>query len=172
MLSEPVTMLTDYALFVICTYFAASIAAPRSASRLREVGLWVGGFGVTALAALFGGTAHGFRIPLGSHWDVVWAVTVVSIALGATLLVAAGARSALYPGTRDESRRRAGHLWLKRAVATTLVALVLLVAQVSIARHFNHNDLYHVIQMVGLLCLYLAVQCLHPRADDGPSVTS
>ena len=31
----------------------------------------------------------------------------------------------------------------------------------SLAEHFNHNDLYHVIQMVGLYCFYRGALALH-----------
>ena len=84
---EPVTMLTDYALAALCLWFTVALR--------RGSKLWVAAFLVTAIAALLGGTAHGFRVPLGDHWQRVWDLTWWSIAIGSVLLIAAGTRSAV-----------------------------------------------------------------------------
>jgi hypothetical protein len=125
------------------------------------MGLWVAAFLVTALAALAGGTAHGFRIPLGGNHGLLWRVTVIAIAAGSALLIAAGLRCALRPEVDDREDRRAGHRWLKGAVAVSLVGLAVLVLKLGPHRHFNHNDLYHLIQMAGLYCLYRGAGLLH-----------
>ncbi len=161
--SEPATMITDYALTLLCAYFALSLLRRSLGQR---IGLWVSAFSVTAFAALAGGTAHGFRIPLEESWSLVWKITVVSIALGSALLIAAGIRSALRPETRDESARRSGHSWLKRAVAVSLLGVVVLVFRLSPHPLFNHNDLYHVIQMGGLICLYRGAVLLHGLSES------
>ena len=163
-LSEPATMLTDYALTLLCGFFASSL---HRRAEGRRVGLWVAAFSVTAFAALAGGTAHGFRIPLGESWSLVWRITVFSIAAGSALLTAAGVRSALWPETRDERARRSGHSWLKRAVAVSLLGLAVLVFKLSPHPHFNHNDFYHVIQMGGLYCLYHGAVLLHGLSESG-----
>src|SRR3990172_11763109 len=85
--TEPGTMLTDYALALLCLFFAFSL---HRRSEGRKVGFWLAAFSVTALAALAGGTAHGFRILLGENWSTVWRITVSSIAVGSGLLIAAG----------------------------------------------------------------------------------
>jgi len=149
--SEPATMLTDYALALLCACFAVSLYL---SSPDRKISIWIGAFSVTAFAALAGGTAHGFRIPLGENWSLVWRLTVFSIALGSALLIAAGIRSATHPETTDGKARRLGHRWLKRAVGISLFGLVILALKLSPHPRFNHNDLYHVIQMGGLYCLY------------------
>lgn len=156
--TEPATLLTDYALALLCAWFAFSLER-RAGGRM--VGLWVVAFSVTALAALAGGTAHGFRVPLGQNWIYVWKITVVSIAASAALLIAAGTRSAMRPQAEDESARRDGILWLKRAIGVSLAGLAVLVLKLAPHRHFNHNDLYHVIQMGGLYCLYRGAVLLH-----------
>jgi ribose/xylose/arabinose/galactoside ABC-type transport system permease subunit len=172
-LTEPVTMLTDYLLAGLCLYFAASIASRSSKLERRKTGLWVAAFVMTALAALAGGTAHGFRIPLGDFRSIVWSLTVSSIAAGSVLLIAAGVDSALHPDARSETSRREGVSWLKRAVVVTLASLALLVGKVSFHEHFNQNDLYHVVQMVGLYFLYRGALLLRglvggsrPRGDN------
>jgi hypothetical protein len=61
----------------------------------------------------------------------------------------------------DREIRRAGHRWLKRAVAVSVAGLAVLVLKLAPHRHFNHNDLYHLIQMAGLYCLYRGAELLH-----------
>lgn len=152
--TEPATMLTDYALTLLCAWFAFSLWRRSGPSGGRRVGLWVAAFSVTALAALAGGTAHGFRVPLGETWGLVWRITVLSIAAGSALLIAAGVRSAVRPQAEHEEARREGIVWLKRAIGVSLAGLAVLVLKLSPHADFNHNDLYHVIQMGGLFCLY------------------
>ncbi len=156
--TEPATMLTDYALMLLCAYFALSL---HRASAGRKTGLWVAAFSVTAVAALAGGTAHGFRIPLGDLWGWIWRATVASIAAASVLLIAAGVRSAMRPEAKDEEARREGIKWLKRAIGVSLAGLAVLVLKLSPHPQFNHNDLYHVIQLGGLFCLYRGAGSLH-----------
>lgn len=46
--------------------------------------------------------------------------------------------------------------WMLAGVVTAMVAALFQQGRVSIHRYFNHNDLYHVIQMGALYCLYRA----------------
>ncbi|MGH9334325.1 MAG: DUF6962 family protein, partial [Vicinamibacteria bacterium] len=160
-LTEPATLVTDYALAALCVGFACSLWKRSRAFGGRRVGPWVAAFLVTAFAALAGGTSHGFRIPLGESRRSVWNVTVASIAAGALLLIAAGVRSATRGEPKDEASRREGILWLERAIVVSLLGLAVLVGKLSIHPHFNQNDLYHVIQMVGLYGLYRGALLLH-----------
>jgi peptidoglycan/LPS O-acetylase OafA/YrhL len=155
--TEPATMLTDYAITLACAFFAISL---RRSPRSRRSGLWVAAFSVTAFAALAGGTAHGFRGPLGENWGVVWRTTVASIAFASVLLIAAGIRSALRPEAEGQARRE-GIRWLKRAIGVSLAGLAVLVLKLAPHPNFNHNDLYHVIQIAGLFCLYRGARSLH-----------
>lgn len=158
-ITEPTTMITDYVLAAACVYFAAALWSGARGSKAGVV-TWTVAFMVTAVAALAGGTAHGFRVPLGTRWDAVWSVTVWSIAASSVLLISAGVRSALRPDVRDAAARSAGLRWLKRAIVVTLVGLAVLVAKVAIHEHFNQNDIYHLIQMGGLYCLYRGARLL------------
>jgi hypothetical protein len=166
-ISEPATLLTDYALSMLSFGLAFSLRRRSSEAGGRKVGLWIAGFGVTALAALAGGSAHGFRIPLGDSWAYLWRFTVVSIAAGSVLLIAAGARSSLRSESLSASERSEGISWLERAIAVTLIALAVLVLKLAPHRHFNHNDLYHAIQMAGLIFLYRAAIRLHGLSGSG-----
>ena len=162
-------MLTDYALAAVCLYFAAALWGGSRRAGGRRVGLWIPAFLVTALAALAGGTAHGFRLSLGDRWDCVWSVTVWSIVASSGLLIAAGVRSVLRSEARDATDRSEGVRWLKRAVVVSLVGLAALVVKLTIHEHFNKNDLYHLIQMGGLYCLYRGAIFLHNLVRTGAS---
>ena len=154
-------MLTDYALAALCLYFAAVLTGGSRRAGGRRVGLWIAAFLVTAVAALAGGTAHGFRGPLGERWDTVWMLTVWSIGASSVLLVTTGIRSVLRSETREATERSEGIRWLERGIVVTLVGLGVLIAKLSIHEHFNQNDLFHLIQMGGLYCLYRGALLLH-----------
>lgn len=138
-------MATDYLLAALCLVFAWLLAGRRGG------GIWVAAFGVTSVAALAGGTAHGFRMPLGELWIWVWRATVLAIGGGSLLLIVAGVGAAI---RSRASTRREGIQWMKAAIALSLVGLAVLLGKLSFHQHFNQNDLYHVIQMAGLYCLY------------------
>jgi hypothetical protein len=83
-LTEPDVTLTDYVLFAECAAFAWLIARrPANLMRLRR---WTVLFFVfTALAALFGGTVHGFFDGESSSMGrVLWKISM--LAIGATAL--------------------------------------------------------------------------------------
>jgi hypothetical protein len=66
------------------------------------------------------------------------------------------ALSALLVGAVYEmARRRApGMAWLVAGVLVSLVAGMVQARRVALHRHFNHNDLYHVIQLPALYAFY------------------
>ncbi len=154
-------MLTDYALAALCLYFAAVLGRGSRQAGGRRVGLWMAAFLVTAFAAFAGGTAHGFRLSLGDRWDSVWAITVWSIVASSILLITAGVRSVLRSQARDATERSEGIRWLERGIVISLGGLAVLVAKLSLHEHFNQNDLFHLIQMGGLYCLYRGAMFLH-----------
>jgi hypothetical protein len=71
------------------------------------------------------------------------------------------------PQAKDERARRQGILWLMRAIGVSLAGLAVLVLKLAPHPHFNHNDLYHVIQMGGLYCLYRGALLLHGLNGSG-----
>ena len=159
--TEPMTMVTDYLLAGECVFFGLSLLARSRRAGRGSVGLWVAAFAVITLAALAGGTAHGFRLYLGANGSVVWTVTMWSIGAGAVLLLLAGLRSALRPEPGAQKDRKAGASWLKKGVLVSAIGIALMVTKVSLHPHFNQNDLYHVVQMVGLYCFYRGGLLLH-----------
>ena len=164
--TEPMTMVTDYLLAAQCVFFALSLLARSRRAGRGSVGLWVTAFAVTTVAALAGGTAHGFRLYLDeANRAVVWTVTRWSIGSGAVLLFVAGLNAALRPQTQAAEDRKTGVGWLKKGIVVSAVGILLMVSKVSPHQHFNQNDLYHVVQMVGLYCFYRGAALLHGLAE-------
>jgi hypothetical protein len=157
-ISEPTTTLTDYVMAIQSVILAmtlrrAIIAADRHPGPAAR--LYLAGFTMAAWASFAGGTSHGFRPQMGEEvWSLVWSFTVVAIVTAFALLIAAGTVSATKPTVVDFATRRSGRRWLVVGFGATAVGLTLMVQKVSFHQHFNHNDLYHVVQMVGLYGVY------------------
>jgi len=47
-----------------------------------------------------------------------------------------------------------GSLWIVSGVLVSFVAAGIQLTKLSLHPHFNHNDLYHVVQILGLACYY------------------
>jgi hypothetical protein len=164
---EPTTTLTDYAMALQCVAHVVSLrraVIARGAPVVPAARLYLAGFSTVALASFAGGTSHGFRAPLGDWWADVWTLTVWSIAVGVALIVVASIWVSARPELETRSRApRAssgpldvaqGRRWLAIGYGITIVGVILLVMKVSFHQHFNHNDLYHVVQMGGLYWVY------------------
>jgi hypothetical protein len=156
------TMVTDYLLTAWLIVLAVSLLRRADVAGRKHVRLWVIAFAVGALAALAGGTAHGFKLYLGpTYHAAVWTVTVISIGLTTILMLTAGIRSARHPTTPDREKRHRGHQWLKGGILVTAIGLLIQVSGWSIHEHFNHNDIYHLVQMVGIYFFYRGALSLH-----------
>ncbi len=55
--------------------------------------------------------------------------------------------------------------WTAAGVAVSFAAAAVQQSGLALHRHFNHNDLYHVIQMGGLYLLYRGGLLLRDRAQ-------
>lgn len=189
---EPMTLATDYLI---------AIAAMLFAWRLRGTHrFWSLAFLFTAIAALLGGTYHGFVPHLAPLAAIaVWKATLFSLGLTSFFLllglgaaVGAGAPSrsltafavvklVVYTSwmiTHDDFvwvlidygiallmlasfqlaawlRHRAPSApWILASVAVSILAAAVQASGLTLHRHFNHNDLYHVIQVVALWLMY------------------
>ena len=198
--AEPVTLLTDYALAAVTGYLAWKLyqAHERQVSRR----CWAAGFGALALAALVGGTHHGFAHDFGPVLRVAtWKLTVYCIGLfglamlaGSILAVCGGAvRHALLAvaglkfmayavvmfdrdafefvvadtggamvgllllhGWKAATRNDTASRWVLFAVALSALAAAVQYGRVALHAHFNHNDLYHVVQIAAMVTFYKA----------------
>jgi hypothetical protein len=108
-MSEPTTVLTDYVLAAVALIVAWRLA--RSRPRASVPGrLWAASFVALAVAALVGGTWHGFpHDVLPAVRRLLWSITYVMIGLADLLILAGATRAAL---TR----------WTGTAVLTLLAA--------------------------------------------------
>lgn len=101
-ITEPVTMLTDYALGVMTSVWAACLFRINKQDPQFSRLLWAAGFVATAAAAFLGGTFHGFKAhlsPLAA--TVLWKCTVYSVGLTGWAML-----SAIVTATVSERWRR------------------------------------------------------------------
>jgi hypothetical protein len=95
-MSEPVTMLTDYVLAAVAFLLARRM---RRGNPSRAASWWALAFEVTALAALAGGSVHGFGALLPRWLDrALWIGTVMSVGLAGALLLGGAIVAGVRPG--------------------------------------------------------------------------
>jgi hypothetical protein len=177
--NEPATVLTDYALGALSILLGTRL--------LGKSKLWALAFLAVGVAALLGGTWHGF-------WrsELLWKATTLAAGVASFGMVAGSAnaaangklRSALigfaavklalysvWMLTHDEFVwvvvdtgsallvvavlylwRFNG--WMVAGVAVSVVGALVQASGFALHAHFNHNDLYHVIQTAAMLVLY------------------
>ena len=201
MISEPVTVLTDYLLAAV----SFTVAWMRRGETVPARRLWAAAFVATGLAAVVGGTEHAVRPRLGvAAGHLFFVVTYVTVGIANALLLAGAARVAF------AGRARALALGLVALRFAAFAALMLAVPSftyviadlgvtlalvgalavagmlraapwalpvgmavlVSVAgalvqglhlaphEHFNHNDLFHVIQAVGMVLFHAGARRL------------
>ena len=156
-ITEPVTMLTDFALAGASLYFALLLARTMGPRNRVSAWLWCAAFLASAVAALLGGIYHGFA----SHFDTgalrsIWNVAVFVMGLSCGCMV--GGIHAAYMQREDGSVK-----WIASGVAVTLIGVV--VQQTGFRRHldFNHNDIYHIIQIAAFYLFFRGACTLRDR---------
>ena len=174
---EPMTMATDLLIGLCALVMAVQLWT-------RGIRMWSAAFLFTAIAAILGGLHHGlanetlwrptiasvalasFFLLAGTHKKllVVAAVKfaifaaimikrqeflIVILDYGVTLLVVAS--SAFFVWIRRKNR---GSALIMAGVGVSVVAALVQQSGIRFHEHFNHNDLYHLIQIVALWLLY------------------
>lgn len=141
-IAEPTTALTDYLLTIECLVFSLLLhwSAPSPGGRL-----WMLGFLALGIAALAGGSFHGFRpfVSKGLTWGL-WNVSMVLIGAAAGFMI-----SGVVVGDAAMARS-----WLLAGLAISVAGGVLLASKFGIHKNFNHNDLFHCVMLVALFCYY------------------
>jgi hypothetical protein len=153
LIREPATMMTDYFLALASVVFAASLMRLRRRHHTVSLLLWIIGFFVAATAAAAGGTYHGFALYFseGGH-RAMWNVTMLLI--GATVgLFVAGILTK--PKSPPEHRS-----WLKAGVLLSMFGLLVQQSGLSFFQNFNHNDLYHCIQIIAFYLFFRAAEAV------------
>jgi hypothetical protein len=211
-ISEPVTLLTDYALVAVCGWLGWRLS--RSASGQASRRFWAAAFLALAVSAFAGGTFHGFAPLLGGPAaGLLWKFTVITIGifsfgmmagsayatttgpLRTVLLAAAAIQLAGYCAwmlTHDDygyvvldtaaamgmlvvlhgwaavSRSDTASRWILAGVAVSALAAMMQYFRIAPHPHFNHNDLYHVVQMAAMALFYGGGKLLRDRNNtDG-----
>ena len=199
-ITEPMTMITDYAMGTLALVLALRLFGDAGAGSQLSGRLWAAALLMTAVAAIVGGTYHGFIewMP-GARGRMVWKLTLLATGVGSACLLGAAlvaattgtlqgalvavvcVKLAVYVwsiSTRDRftlviadygaaliavllaawfvapSGLTPAAWWITAAVAVAVVAGVIQHAHLAPHAHFNHNDLFHVVQMVAIYLLY------------------
>lgn len=202
-------MISDYALAALTSVFGVLLLRLSRFRRQTAVSLWAAFFFATALAAITGGTSHGFAPYLGDATEaVLWKATLYSIGfvsffmLSGTvvasvpapvkqwLLGASVVKLAIYAVwmvSHDEYRyaiydyapalfgvlllqvfaayhgKTESARWIIAGVIVSFGAAGIQQSGLTLHEHFNHNDLYHVIQMGAMYLLYRGARLLRDR---------
>ncbi|HLF38979.1 MAG TPA: hypothetical protein VI545_04790 [Burkholderiales bacterium] len=215
MISEPMTMITDFALGAVSAGLGWRLY--RSAQEERARKCWGLAFGALAVSALLGGLHHGFAaVMTQATFAVSWKVTVFAIgvfsfgmmagsvldttrgAVRAGLLAIAGAQLVAYAawmlirdaysyvvldtaiamatllllhGWSAVSRRDEASYWALAGIAVSALAAAVQYYHVALHEHFNHNDLYHVIQIAAMALFFRGGKLLRDRTEPARAGT-
>jgi hypothetical protein len=196
-ISEPMTLATDYLLAAVTAVLAVRILGATGNQYSRR--LWGLAFLALGLGAALGGTHHGFEL------EALWKPTVLAIGLAscgmlggsafatthgrmrqALLVLALVKLAAFWLWTWHDDRfiwvvadtglgfalvallhalhaRAPGSGAILAGVGLSVLAGAVQASGLSLHRHFNHNDLYHVIQIAAMLAYYRGVRQLFDR---------
>lgn len=170
---EPMTLATDLMLAIAALMFAARL--------WRVHRMWALAFLFTGAGSFFGGMHHGFAPQLPPVTALVlWKATVFSIGIASFFLLAGSNRKLAVVAvvklivylswmvTHDDFvyvivdygltllvvgivvRTR----WVIASIVVSVIGALVQQSGFALHRHFNHNDLYHVIQLLALWLLY------------------
>ncbi len=199
-LTEPTTLLTDYALGVLCLWLGWKLYALAASQRQTAVTLWAGAFFSTALASFVGGTFHGFTLILSSSILAgLWKVTVFLTGFSSFFLLSAVIMAGLTPPVRNWALalsmlklvvylawmvthddflfvvydygsamililifqvyasyklQSSAAGWIVGGILLSFVGAAIQQSGVSLHQQFNHNDLFHIVQMGAFYLLY------------------
>jgi uncharacterized protein DUF6962 len=156
-LTEPITALTDYAVALASLVFATSMYRRIGPGNRVSAWFWCAAFLAAAAAAMAGGIFHGFTTYLRQTvLDTLWNITLFLVGGAAAFVVAA---------IHGAHVRREDYtvVWLAGSIAATLAGLTVQQSDFPRGLFFNHNDVYHVIQMVALYLLFRSARTTRDR---------
>ena len=153
LIREPTTMITDYFLALASVVFGASLLRMRMRHHTVSLLLWAIGFFVAAAAAVAGGTYHGFALYFSETGHrAMWNLTMLLIGATVGLFVAAVLTKPKSPPEHQS--------WLKAGVLLSMFGLLVQQSGLSFLQNFNHNDLYHCIQIIAFYLFFRAAEAL------------
>ena len=144
-ISEPTTLITDYVLAVFSTVFGVVLLRVRTN---RATLLWSIGFLTLAAAGVTGGSFHGFRqLMSDSALRSLWNITCILIGATAGFMISG---ALIGPLSRYGKNTR----WHAAGLVVSIVGLVIQQGHISPHPSFNHNDLFHCVQIAALFCFF------------------
>jgi len=164
--AEPITTLTDYALAVVGLAFAVGIGRRIGPRNRVSAWLFCAALLAAGVAALTGGTFHGFGPQLGAaSRRALWNVTVFAMgAVGAFVTAAVHAAHV---------RRGDGTVaWLAAGIAVTLAGAAIQQGLLPYPAALNRNAAYHLIQIAGLYALFRCAQTVRDRPGAPPDAAA
>ena len=173
-ITEPMTVLTNVILGGFAFVLAARLALNGAAQGVAASSVLGGGLLATSLAAFLGAAPSGIAPRIEAFFAVRGSTrTAILVFAGLKLVVYwinvtrrpefrvaaadyGGALAILLAGTVYAVVRwhLPGSTWLIAGVAVSVVAAVIQARRIAPHRHFNHNDLFHVVQMAALYLFY------------------
>jgi hypothetical protein len=156
-ITEPVTMLTDYALAAACLYFALLLARNMGSRNRVSAWLWCAAFLASAVAALLGGIYHGLALHFdASTRESMWNLLIYAVGVSNGCMI--GGIHAAYIQREDGTIK-----WIASGVLVTIVGAI--IQQSGFRRHsdFNHNDIFHLIQIAAFYLLFKGACTLRDR---------
>lgn len=154
--AEPLTTLTDYALAAAAVACTASMLRFLNASNRVSGWFWCGAFLASAVGGIAGGTWHGFPSFDPDTRQMLWSVAMSAIGAAVAFVIAAVHAA--------DVRWGEGTLkWLVWAIGITAAGVAVEAASLGFGP-VSKNDIYHVLQIGGLWCLY---QCARTTRDRG-----
>jgi len=155
-ITEPVTMLTDYAMGAASLFFGRVLWRHIGPRNRTTVHLWVIGFAGVCIASLLGGTYHGFAPYVSaSGLRALWNATMCSIGFAGGCMVSGSIVS-------DVRTHKEGRQWLTAGILVTFAGIAVQQTGFRHGAGFNHNDVYHFIQIAAL---YLFFRCARVVED-------
>ena len=193
-------MITDYLLGGWTSYLAFKLIRKGMRVSQRSIILWGLSFVATGIAALIGGTSHGFALYFGTMTKaVIWTATLISIGFASLFLLSSAIITTFKKPLRDwliaatalkfilfavwivshsefkyviydyvpamigvltvqvygkYSRGDKSAVWIISGILVSFGAAAVQQGGFTLHEHFNHNDLYHVIQMGAIYMLF------------------
>lgn len=142
-LAEPTTTLTDYLLGLETLFLAALLLRTCLANGQISVGLWAAGFVATAVAAIAGGTFHGFPGLDNAVRSGLWKCTLFAVGLTSLCLFSSATIAAFRGMTR--------HVLLVLCIAEFLIYAVWMAGHTE----FKYAIYNYAPAMIGILLIQL-----------------
>ena len=86
--TEPVTMLTDYAIAVETIIFAVLLIRVKNVKKKTAIYFWAAAFMTIAIATILGGTYHGFQLYFKEATKIIlWKAVVYSLSISSFFMI-------------------------------------------------------------------------------------